>query len=792
MSATAVLPASSSPAHAGRSCTHCGTTFTPAEESDQFCCGGCAFVYNLITDSGLDRYYRLKGDSVTLPVKNVALQERDWTWLQERTAAAETEARNGTATLDLSVHGISCVGCVWLLERVFTRHPGGLSGRVRTHPGRMRLEWQAGQCDVAAFADQARQFGYLLGPAEATEAAAGTDTSFRSRLGLCGAFALNAMIFSLPRYLGMEADFFLAPVFLMIAAISATLSVLVGGTYFISRAWQCLRSGVLHIDLPIAIGIVAAWLGSVAGWLIGHEPLVYFDFVSVFTFLMLGGRRLQQAATDRNRSRILAEISGASDLRAPDGTRIAPEALTAEAVFLVSPGQTVPVAASVEASAGTVSLESITGEADPLVVKPGMRLAAGSVNIGRTPLQLRACEAWRDSLFRSLRDAESADARHPVLDTILRYAISGVLLIATAGAVWWMLRGAGLPAAMQVFISVLVISCPCALGVSLPLADELAARAAEKHGVFVRRPVFWQRLRRVRKIVADKTGTLTLEAPALANPDVLHALAPAARKALGAMVYGSLHPVSRSLLEAMHGAPDRITGAELTEEPGAGVKFTDAAGICWSLGRPGWNGAPAATGAVTFLCADSVPVAAFEFTDSPRPDAAAQLAAAQQSGMQVHILSGDTPEKVRLFAEATGIPAANAHGGLRPEQKAAALAEIDTRDTLYLGDGANDSLAFSHALCTGTPVADKGILETRADFCFLGRSLSFLSAVFTIADRRARSVRHMAAFAISYNIAGIGLALTGHMNPLLAAVLMPLSSLVTLAIARAAGQKARG
>ena len=230
-------------------CKHCGTHFDPLEPADEFCCGGCSFVHQLIHDSGFDQYYNLKGAKVTAPVKSVAFQKRDYTWLTESAHAAELAASNGAASLDLAVQGISCVGCVWLLERVFLRTPGALRASVRAHPGRIRLEWNPGNCDIPAFADSVRQFGYLLGPVGAENA---VTNEFSGRTGLCGAFAMNAMAFSLPRYLGMENDFALAGIFTMAAGVCATLAVLTGGSYFIGRAIRGLRCGVLHIDLPIA------------------------------------------------------------------------------------------------------------------------------------------------------------------------------------------------------------------------------------------------------------------------------------------------------------------------------------------------------------------------------------------------------------------------------------------------------------------------------------------------------------------------------------------------------------
>lgn len=797
-------------------CLHCRTLHTPVTPDDHFCCAGCAFVYDLINNSGLGDYYTLKGGKTTPPLKNTPFHQRDHSWLQPRIAEAETLALTSqetrAATLDCAVQGISCVGCVWLLERLFQRQPGALRARVRANPGRIRLEWSPGQLNLENFAEEARQFGYLLGPAESGPPPSQAQSS---RMGLCGAFAMNAMAFSLPRYLGMDDSFALAPVFLMAAAACATLAVLTGGSYFINRAIQSLRAGVLHMDLPIAIGILAAYAGSLIGWLLQVHELIYFDFVAIFTFLMLAGRRLQLSAIERNRGRLLGNSTMAGTVTLTDGSELPIESLTTQADYLLPPGRIIPVASRLLEKEATVSLESISGEADPRQIPAGGRVPAGALNIGRHPLRLTALEPWADSLHRRLRDSRETEARHPWLDRILRYYILTVLVLAVAGGIaWWAATGS--PArGLQVLISLLVVSCPCALGVALPLADDLAASAMERIGVFIRRPLFWPRLLKVRHILFDKTGTLTLESPVLANPEALKTLTTPALAALRTLVQDSLHPVSRSLTEALareHGIPARapqptlpageapttsLTAPadlpDIEEIPGCGLKYTDSHSQTWTLGHPAWDGLDADRRrlpptpwsnhpADAVLRQNGTIIASFRFKDTIRPETRDTLAKLHRQGYTLHILSGDGSRKVADLANKAGIPHECALGNLTPSEKATAVRELDHHDTLYLGDGANDSLAFDEAFCTGTPVIDKGVLENRADFYFLGRSLSFVTTLFQTARLRQKAVRRTAAFALLYNASAAVICLTGHMNPLLAAILMPLSSLVTLAL----------
>lgn len=772
-------------------CEHCGTAFSSAEPEEKYCCKGCEFVAGMIEDAGFERFYDLKQGLATAPVRSRPFENHDFSWLDPRVAEAESRASDGSAKLDCALEGISCVGCVWLIEKLFDKHPGAIRAAAHPASGRLHLEWQPGRCDLKAFCEELTQFGYVAAPA-----AAGTaDIEGRrlvARLGLCGAFALNAMGFSLPHYLGMPDDFEFAGLFRLIAFISATLSMLVGGSYFIDRAWRALRARSLHIDLPIALGLILAYAGSIAGWGLAIDGLRYFDFVATFVFLMLGGRYLQTSAVEKNRRR----LQRASPL--PGSVTVAEKPAPLESLapgtrFEIQPGQAVPVAATVRDGEAEVSLEWINGEADPVVTGPGRQLPAGAILLSRRPLALEATEAWADSLLSRLTAEGSGERASPILQRILRVYLVVVLLIGLGGLGFWLARGE-MATALQVMISVFVVSCPCALGVAIPLADELAASRAGRHGAFVRSATLWSRLRQVRHVIFDKTGTLTLERPVLVDPKAVAALDDDAALALARLTAGSLHPIGRTLLEALGARGQRLLSthgsAEIDDHPGQGVSFTGSTAdpVRWTLGRAGWAG-DAPDGA-TSLCRDGERTAAFHFRDTLRPGARETLELLRRRGHSLHILSGDTPEKVATLAGQLEIPAENALGGLDPDQKAAAVRQLDRGDTLYLGDGANDSLAFDAAAVTGTPVVDRSLLESKSDFYTLGSGLDFLPALFRAADARAAGVRSAFAFALVYNLVVIAICLRGHMNPLLAAILMPISSIISVVlVARSGGAR---
>ncbi|MBC8126907.1 MAG: heavy metal translocating P-type ATPase metal-binding domain-containing protein [Gloeobacteraceae cyanobacterium ES-bin-144] len=773
------------------SCDHCGTKFSNKSEADRFCCRGCEYVAELISEQGFEQFYDLKKGLAVAPVRSRPFEEHDFSWLLPKMAAAEAKAEThgDSARLDLGLEGISCVGCVWLVEKLFTRHPGSLRAAANPSSGQLHLEWVPGKCDLLPFLRELCQFGYVAAP---TGAAGGDHERRRltARMGLCAAFALNTMGFSLPIYLGMPADFEFAGLFKLIAFLSATLSMLVGGGYFMERAWRAVRAGSLHIDLPIALGLISAYIGSIVGWTLGRERLMYFDFVSIFVFLMLSGRYLQTAAVERNRRRLNRQQpvpDAVPSAENPEKT-VGREDIEPGLKFQLAPGQALPVCGILSSAESDFSLEWIHGEADPVRFTAGSRLPAGAILLSRSPIVVEASEKWEDSLLAKLTAPCSGDRVSPGLDKLLRYYLSIVLLFGVSALAYWGWKGDWL-IGVQAMISVFVVSCPCALGVAIPLADDMAASAMERLGVFVRTATLWPRLQRIRHVIFDKTGTLTLERPVLENPIAVSNLDEPDALALVRLTRGSLHPIARSLLEALGNRGQKLLSEHgdvvIQEFPGLGVSLESDAGK-WSLGKIGWDGQAAvmvqAENSGSELRKEGNLRGAFHFSESLRPDASAMLRQLERRGLQLHILSGDHPDKVKRMTKALGIPEGQSFGGLSPEQKASHVQKLDHQDTLYLGDGANDSLAFDAALVTGTPVVDRSLLESKADFYTLGAGLSFLPKLLTAANARSHAVKSAFAFALLYNLTTVGFSMAGKMSPLVAAIIMPLSSIVSIVI----------
>ena len=331
-----------------------------------------------------------------------------------------------------------------------------------------------------------------------------------------------------------------------------------------------------------------------------------------------------------------------------------------------------------------------------------------------------------------------------------------------------------------------MVTCPCGIGIAMPLAYELVQARLRRAGFYARRADIMDRLLRVKEVAFDKTGTLTLGGLELARPEILRKLSPAACEAAYNLACRSSHPVAACLATALGANGARFEPAfTVTEARGDGLSATDADGCLWKLGRPGWAAAPVARETAdgtrtTWLTRDGVPVARFAVREVMRPGAAADLRALAGEGFGLWLVSGDTPARAAELARAVGIRADHVHAARSPEQKAGDVAAMPG-EVLYVGDGVNDAPAFGTALVAGTVAIDRPVLPGRSDFFLVGTSLAPIGAALREARRLRGVVRGLVAASLAYNVIAVAASLSGHVTPLRAALAMPLSSLLLIA-----------
>lgn len=798
-------------ASARDACLHCGAALggvASDDARDGFCCAGCRTVHGLIRRGGLSRYYALRG-AEGVPVPS-ARPGADDAWVEPY--AARVAASDGLCEVALDLQGVHCTACVWLVDELFRRQSGGARVLVNPALGALDLVVASG-FDLRGFVHEIEQFGYRVGPrAKAGEATTAASGGLLLRMGITVALAMNSMIFALSLYLGLEQG----PTWdLMHTAgwLLAASAVVVGGSVFIGSAWRALRRGVLHMDVPIALGIVLAFAGSTWSFLYGDRRASYFDTITIFIALMLVGRWLQERVLERNRRALLADEGAhgllARRLDAQGRAALVPcGELRAGDTLLIAPGDLLPVDATLEEDAASFSLDWITGEAAPRTFTRGETVPAGafdaSVHAARVRLNTDFSASPLVALLRAPRPRDVDGARAtPWWQRLAQAYVGGVISVASLGALGWWLVTRDLAQTLDVTTAVLVVTCPCALGIATPLAYELVHAGLRRAGLYVRASGFLDRARTVRRVVFDKTGTLTAGVLGLTGLDAhgtpdgeapLAGLDDAECAVLMAMTARSTHPKSVALLACLERRADAADAAENAnlahdDTPDLIVEERAGQGLCARV-----NGREYRVGSVRFGLFDSSPRLdadliftvdgvlrrAWRSEERLRPDAIREVTRLAQEGYESWVLSGDVPPRVTALAAAVGIPATRAIGGRSPEGKAAWLAAHDRADTLMIGDGLNDALVVGDAHCAGTPAVDRPFVPARSDFHFVTPGLAPVGLALRASRALHRVTTRNLCVAIAYNAGAVALCLAGWMTPWLAAALMPASSLAVI------------
>lgn len=772
----------------GAACAHCGTKLTTGSTS-RFCCTGCEVVFGLFRGENLERYYDLRGERGLPAVAAAGARGRDHKWLEPIRARFGATSGLGRVTLDLQ--GVHCAGCVWLVDELFKREAGAASCVVNPGAGRVDLVADPAAFDLDEFVSSVERFGYVFGPPRREAGRAGGDIVWR--MGVCIAIAMNTMSFGFAMYAGLDSGRFYHQLQTITLALSL-VSVLVGGPVFFRSAWAGLRRGVLHLDLPIALGILLAFGSSTLAYFTRGGASSFFDTLNVFIALMLVGRYLQERVLEKNRAHILASdgTEGLWTRRVEDRavTVVKAKELREGDTLLLAPGDLVPVDARlVGAPSGggaSFSLDWISGESAPRRFAEGDVLPAGAFSCEKSAVTAVCAADFEASSLVSLLSAPSRGKKDevaratPFWQRVVKYYVVAVLALAALGfAIWMVHTGGDVLRSLDVVTALLIVTCPCAFGIAAPLAYELAQAGLRRSGLFVRTPSFLDRAAGVKKVVFDKTGTLTTGALTVADRAPIDALDPRDRAVLYDMATRSAHPKSAAIAAAL-GRGEIDARAKVTEVAGAGL-VAEVDGHEYRLGAPAWaaEGEDHA-GADVVFSRDGRALAALTTREELRPDAAREVRELEQAGFETWVLSGDSPERARRVAAECGLDPARAVGAETPEGKRAWLSARDQGDCLFVGDGINDSLVAETATCSGTPAIDRPFMAARSDFYFVTPGLRPVRLALAVAERLAKTTRFTFGIAVAYNVVTVALSYAGVMSPLVCAVVMPVSSLSTV------------
>lgn len=713
------------------------------------------------------------------------------------------------------VTGIHCAACSGLIEEALLAVPGVLDARVSAASERAEVRWDPSRVQPSRFVQALGRAGYGAVPDAAAPARLARQTEKRRalwRLFVAGFCTMQVMMYATPAYVAPPGD--ITPDVLRLlqwASWLLTIPVVVfaAGPFF-SGAWRGLRAGRIGMDVPVSLGIAVTFIASSGatfdpGGVFGHE--VYFDSVSMFVFFLLGGRYLEVAARHRVASTLESSLQRLPELverLLPDGRleAVSPSRLRAGDLLRVAAGQAFAADGVVLEGQTHADEALLTGESRPVRKGPGDEVVAASLNLGG-PVRMRVLRAGPDTRYEGIVTLmRSALTERPALvrlaDRIAGPFLWAVLLLAAgAAAAWSVIEPAR---AVWVAVSVLIVTCPCALGLAAPSALLAAAGRLARHGVLLRRLDALEAFTRVDTVFIDKTGTLTEDHLALSRVQGLSAASALDESALrrhwlpraAGLAQVSRHPLSRALVEASApcGGPDPSPWTQTTEEAGRGLAALDDQGREWRLGArdfvldaptvPGWPGEEGEEGAQVFFGPRGHAAVAFHFDEALRADSQAAVAALRSAGLRVVLLSGDEAPRVRRMAEAVGL--AEVIAAALPEDKLAAVARAQSegRCVAMIGDGINDAPVLARADLAVALSQGANVAKAQADAVLLGNRLSDFVEARRTALRTMRVVRQNLAWAAVYNAACIPLALVGWLPPWAAGLGMAASSLVVV------------
>ncbi len=697
-------------------------------------------------------------------------------------AAARGGGGDEGARLMLSVPTAHCAGCIATIERDLNGAPGVVSARVNLTLKRVTVEAEAGTtaADIAA---RLERLGFEAHELD-TSALSMTETDRQGRdllmrVGVSGFAMMNIMLLSVAVWAG-AADA-TRDLFHLISAAIAIPTVAFAGQPFFRSAARALAARRLNMDGPIALALVLTLALSLYETL-NSGPHAYFEAVVMLTFFLLIGRYLdyRARALARSAAQELAalEVSRAILLRDGQEVTVPVAELAVGDLVLVRPGGRVPVDGVVSKGRSELDRSLLTGETLPVVAVPDTPVSAGEVNL-TGPLTLRVTAAGRDSSLHRMADlvamAEAAKNRYTTLaDRAARaYAPTIPLLSLGAFAAWMWISGGDLRLSANIAIATLIITCPCALGLAVPAVVTAASGRLFRRGLLIKHATALERLAEVDTVVFDKTGTLTMGAP---EPDNLDDHPEAALRVALALAEASSHPLAQALTSALRArglTPAEVT--ELREAPGYGVQGLWQ-GRAVKLGRAGWVGAThaATTGAYLSLGDET---RSFTFTDALRPGAEAVVKALRDRGLEVWLISGDVAPAVEAMARRLGI--AHWQAGALPAEKAARIEamQAEGRRVLMVGDGLNDTIALSTAHVSISPASALDAARAASDIVLLGRDLAPVAETVSMSRIALRRIRENFWQSGLYNAIFVPVALLGLVTPLIAALLMSLSSI---------------
>ena len=675
---------------------------------------------------------------------------------------------------------------------------GVTSVRVNLTGRRVTIIYIEGQIEPQALIDRLGAIGFMARPFDPRETGLTKDDRTGGKLlralAVAGFAAGNVMLLSVSVWSGAEDA--TRDLFHWLSAMIALPAVAYAGRPFFYSAVNALRLGRVNMDVPISLGVLLASFMSLFETIRGAEH-AYFDASVTLLFFLLAGRYLDHLMRARARSAIAQLISLSSDgatLVEADGTRryAAARDLKAGMTIAVAAGDRLPADGRILDGMSDMDRSLLTGESAPETVRPGSLVHAGELNLtGPVTVEVTAAgnDTFLSELVRLMSSAEQGQSKYiRIADRLARFYSPAVHTLAATTLTGWLLLGNGWHDALMAAVAVLIITCPCALGLAVPAVQVVASGRLFRSGVMIKDGAALEKLAGVDTVIFDKTGTLTKGEPQLVSPVMVSTdtLALAA-----GLAQASKHPLSRAIVrEVMSRGLQPVTVSDIAEHPGLGLSGT-CNGEVVKLGSRAWCGVEESgedQGLLEFAFRRGAraPVI-FQFEDQLRPDAAETVAKLVTMGLEVHLLSGDRAAAVNRVANALDIKRAVSRAS--PQVK---LAYVDAlskagRKVLMVGDGINDAPALAAGYTSMAPATASDIGRTAAETVFMTESASAVSEAIVVSRRTQRIAKENFVLAVGYNVFAVPLAMAGLVSPLVAAIAMSTSSIIVIANALRVG-----
>ncbi len=774
------------------SCYHCGED-VPANtdfkvdilgESRKMCCPGCETVAQTIVDSGLVSYYQYR----TAPAEKADLVPEQLQALihydNEDVQSEFVRNRENVSEVTLSLEGVSCAACAWLIEKQVSNTAGLVSIRVNTTTNRALLAWDKTQVRLSELLSVIHKLGYKAAPFEADKQEASYHRMMKQylyRLGIGGLATMQVMMLAVALYLEVFGDLELEfkNYFRWVSLIFATPVLLYSALPFYLNAWRSIKGRTLGMDVPVSIALIFAYVASLIAT-VTEQGEVFFESISMFTFFLLVGRFLEMrarrkaAAASGNLLKLIPAIATTLD-----GEQIPVKTLKVGDRIRVLPGEHIPADGKVISGRIHIDESMLTGESVHVVKREGDAVYAGTLN-GDESFELEVMSSKADSMISNIvRLQDEAQHSKPkiaeIADVVARYFV-GAILIISAGT-WFYWHQTKPDDAFWIMLSVLVATCPCALSLATPTALTCATSRMGNFGILLRKGHVFETLCKINHLVVDKTGTLTKGDIEICDTKVLSDLPKEDCLSLAAALEAHAnHPIARSFASY---ANDDFVVYEVQNVIGSGIE-----GI--------WNGKIVKIGSAVFvqgkesdeshavyLSVDGEHVASFYYRDPIRKESKAFVQRFADAGIKTTLLTGDSLSNARPVANEIGID--HVVASAKPEDKLAYLKSLDEDSiTMMVGDGINDAptLAGAHlsvAMGGGTDVA-----KASADMTLLGDNLEKLLEARLLALRTRKIIRENLAWSLGYNLLILPLAVAGLVAPYIAVVGMSASSIIVV------------